>query len=263
MRTNWRLTAGALVLAAAAACSGSDSPPERTPPPDAKRVDPSKAGTVAGRVTIDGPVPANPPIRMAGDPACARANKGAVAYETFVTDNGGLGNVFVYVRDGLGNYFFETPAEPVTLDQHGCRYVPHVFGVRVGQNVEFVNSDATLHTVHALGSSNPEFNFSQPIQTQKDTKYFTTPEVMVRFKCDIHTWMSAYAGVLDHPYFAVTPPGGAFEIKNLPAGAYTIEAWHEKLGTQTTRVTLADNEKKDISFTFTAGAAPSGSQPSN
>ena len=117
-------------------------------------------------------------------------------------------------------------------------YKPHVFGVRVGQNVEFVNSDATAHNVHALPNVNQEFNFSQLIQTQKDTRFFTAPEVMVRFKCDMHNWMSAYVGVLEHPYFAVTEPGGTFELKNVPPGTYTIEAWHEKLGTQTQRVTL-------------------------
>ena len=109
-----------------------------------------------------------------------------------------------------------------------------------------------------MGNTNPEFNFSQPIQTQKDVKFFSRPEVMVRFRCNIHTWMSAYAGVLEHPYFAVTTPAGAFELKNVPAGTYTIEAWHEKAGTQTQKVTLADSEKKDITFTF---KAPAGDAP--
>jgi hypothetical protein len=90
----------------------------------------------------------------------------------------------------------------------------------------------------------------QPIQGQKNTKVFTAPEVMVNFKCNVHNWMSAYAGVLSHPYFAVTTGGGAFELKNLPAGTYTIEAWHEKLGTQTESVTLAEKETKTIGFTF-------------
>ena len=106
--------------------------------------------------------------------------------------------------------------------------------------------------MHALPNVNQEFNFSQPIQNQKDSRFFTAPEVMVRFKCDVHGWMSAYAGVLDHPYFAVTEPGGRFELKQLPPGTYTIEAWHEKLGTQTQRITLAEKESEDVSFTFKA-----------
>ncbi len=78
---------------------------------------------------------------------------------------------------------------------------------------------------------------------------------MVPFKCDVHGWMNAYVGVLDHPYFAVTHDGGRFELKNLPPGTYTVEAWHEKLGTQTQRVTLAEKESADITFTFKAPAA--------
>jgi plastocyanin len=243
----------ALVLAVAAGCSRQEAP-KRTPPADAQRVDAAKAGTLSGRVAIDGPVPPNAPIKLGGDPVCAKAHKEGATAETFVSENGGLGNVFVYIKDGLGKYFFDTPSTPVKLDQQGCQYRPHVFGVQVGQNIEFLNSDATSHNVHALPNANQEFNFMQVIQKQTDTKFFTAPEVMVRFKCDMHGWMSAYAGVLEHPYFAVTTPGGAFELKNVPAGTYTIEAWHEKLGTQTHNVTLGEKESKAVTFTFKAPA---------
>jgi plastocyanin len=258
MRTQWKSTAAAVALAVAAGCSGGESAPPRTPPPDAKRVDASKAATLTGRVTIDGAVPQNAPIKMSADPVCIREHKGGATLDTFVSENGGLGNVFVYVKDGLGAYYFDTPSEPVQLDQKACIYQPHVFGVQVGQNIEFVNSDPTLHVVHGVGNTNPEFQFSQPIQTQKDVKFFPKPEVMVRFKCDIHPWMSAYVGVLDHPYFAVTKPAGSFELKTLPAGTYTLEAWHEKLGTQTQKVTVSENDKKEITFTF---KAPATTQP--
>jgi plastocyanin len=247
-------TSCVVALLAAAACS-REQPPQRTAPADAKRVDAATAGNVSGRVALDGALPANAPIKLGGDPVCERAHKDGARLDTFVGENGGLGNVFVYVKDGLGQYYFDVPSEPVKLDQRGCVYTPHVFGVRVGQNVDFVNSDATAHTVHAVPNSNQEFNFSQPIQTQKDTRFFTVPEVMVRFKCDMHNWMSAYAGVLDHPYFAVTEPGGTFELKQVPPGTYTIEAWHEKLGTQTQRVTLADKGSAELTFTFKAAAA--------
>ena len=155
----------------------------------------------------------------------------------------------------MGQYYFDVPDEPVRLDQIGCMYKPHVFGVRVGQNVEFVNSDSTGHNVHALPTANREFNFSQPIKTQKDTRFFTSPEVMVRIKCDMHSWMAAFAGVLDHPYFAVTEPGGKFELRQLPPGTYTLEAWHEKLGTQTRQVTLAEKGAGEVTFTFKSSAA--------
>lgn len=248
------MAAAAIAVSVVTGCS-REEPPKRTPPPDARRVDPSTAGTLAGRVTIEGPVPANPPIRMSADPACMRAHKEGATFENYVSEGGGLGNVFVYVKDGLGSYFFDTPANPVKLDQRGCQYRPHVFGVQVGQNIEILNSDPVMHNVHALGDANPEFNFGQPIQNQKDVKFFTSREVMVRFKCEVHNWMTAYAGVLDHPYFAVTTPGGNFEIKNLPAGTYTIEAWHEKLGTRTQTVTLAEKDARELTFTFTAPAA--------
>ena len=243
-----------LLLALAAACSGQEAP-TRTPPPNAKRVDAATAGNVTGRVLFEGALPLNAPIALGGDPVCEQAHKDGATSETYTGENGGLGNVFVYVKDGLGQYYFDVPSEPVRLDQSGCMYKPHVFGVRVGQNIEFVNSDATTHNVHALPTASREFNFSQQIKTQKDRRFFTTPEVMVRIKCDLHNWMSAFAGVVDHPYFAVTQPAGRFELKQVPPGTYTIEAWHEKLGTQTQRVTLTEKASAEITFTFKASAA--------
>jgi hypothetical protein len=140
------------------------------------------------------------------------------------------------------------------IDQKACHYVPHVFGVRVGQTVEIVNSDPTLHNIHAMPKGNQEFNNGQPIQGMKMTHTFTAKEVMVPFKCDVHGWMNAYVGVMDNPYFAVTDANGKFEMKNLPPGTYTIEAWHEKLGTTTQSVTIAAKESKDVTFTFKAAA---------
>jgi len=239
-----------VTVAMLAADCGGGEPGPRTSPPDAKRVDESRAGNVAGRVTYEGPATENAPIKLDSDPACSRQHPNGLTPDTMIVSNGGLDNVFVYVKDGLGQYYFDTPTEPVKLDQKGCRYTPHVFGVRTGQPVEIGNSDPTLHNVHAMGIVNQEFNFAQAFQGIKNTRTFTAPEVMVRFKCDVHSWMSAYAGVLNHPYFAVTTNGGAFELKNVPAGTYTIEAWHEKLGTQTQSVTLGERESKAINFAF-------------
>jgi plastocyanin len=244
----------ASALAAAlcvAGCGGSaPAPVAQTPPPDAKRVDASTAGIVSGRVTFEGVAPESVAAKLDSDPACAREHPNGLKLEPILVTNGGLDNVFVYVKDGLGNYYFETPTDAVTLDQRGCNYSPHVLGVRTGQPLEIVNSDATLHNVNAMAKVNQGFNMGQAIQGMKNAKVFTAPEVMVRIKCDVHSWMTAYVGVLSHPYFAVSAGGGAFELKNLPAGTYTIEAWHEKLGTQTQSVTLGEKETKTIGFAF-------------
>lgn len=252
-----RTVAAAGLMAISAACGGSKPSAPAGPPPGALRVDESKAGRLTGRVVVEGALPSNPPVRLAADPYCEKQNPNGAAFENFVVDNGGLENVFVYVKDGLGKYYFDTPTASVKLDQQGCRYQPHVLGVRVGQPLEIVNSDETMHNVHAMAASNREFNMGQAVQHQANKRTFTAREVMVPFKCDVHNWMHAFVGVLDHPYFAVTHDGGAFELKNLPAGTYTIEAWHEKLGTQTQSVTLAEKQSAEITFTFKA-PAPAG-----
>lgn len=244
---------GALLLAAATAaagCSKEETAAKKTPPPDAKRVDESKAGQIAGRVVLEGTAPANAPVKLGSDPFCARQHPNGLAFETIVVNNGGLENVFVYVKDGLGTYYFDTPTQAVTLDQHGCQYSPHVFGVQTGQPIVISNSDSTLHNVNAMTNTNRGFNFGQPLAGLKETKSFTAPEVMVRFTCNVHQWMNAYAGVLDHPYFAVTKDGGQFTLKNVPAGTYTVEAWHETLGTQSQSVTVDGKTPAKVAASF-------------
>jgi plastocyanin len=162
----------------------------------------------------------------------------------------GLQNAFVYVKDGLGDRKFSPPQTPVVLDQKGCKYMPHVFGVQVGQTVTIVNSDPTLHNVHAVPKANSEFNFGQAVKGMKTNRVFDKPEVMVPFRCDVHGWMAAYGGVLSHPYFAVSNADGSFEIKGLPAGTYTVEVWHERLGTQTTTVTVDGKSGAKASVAF-------------
>jgi len=220
-----------------------------------QKVDTATAGDVNGVVAFDGVAPKNEPIKMNADPVCVKQNTTPQSQETYEVADGKLANVFVYVKDGLGNYAFDTPADKVTIDQKNCRYHPHVFGLRVNQTLEIVNSDPTLHNIHALPKGNAEFNNGQPIQGMKTEHKFTAKEIMVPFKCDVHGWMNAYVGVVDNPYFAVTDKDGKFSLKGLPPGTYTIEAWHEKLGTQTAMVTLGAKETKDANFTFKAAAA--------
>jgi plastocyanin len=261
LRNVWVGGLGIALAASLVACGGDQSrsatPSAPAGTPEGMKVDVSTAGDVKGTVTLTGTAPKNEPIRMNADPVCLKEAKGPQSQETYmVSGDGKLANVFVYVKDGLGNYVFETPTESVKFDQDGCRYHPHVFGIRVNQPVEIVNSDPTLHNIHALPKANKEFNNGQPIEGMKMTHTFTEKEVMVPFKCDVHGWMNAYVGVLDHPYFAVTGDNGSFELKGLPPGTYTIEAWHEKLGTKTQSVTLGAKESKDVTFTFDAAAAP-------
>ena len=241
----------AALMLTAAACSGDQkNAAPAGPPAGALKVDAAKAGSITGRVIFEGAPPQNAAVKMSSDPSCMQANADGLTFETYMVRNGGLDNVFVYVKDGLGNYYFDVPTEPVKLDQQGCRYVPHVFGARVGQPIEITNSDDTLHNVHAVANVNREFNFGQHLKGMKNTQVFTVREVMVPLKCDVHGWMISYGGILDHPYYAVTSDGGKFELKNLPAGTYTVEAWHEKMPPQTQTVKIGEKEAKEISFTF-------------
>jgi hypothetical protein len=186
---------------------------------------------------------------MESDPKCV-AEPGATSEQLLVGAGNGLQNVFVYVKDGLGTRTYAVPTTPVTFDQKGCRYIPHVFGVQAGQPILISNSDATLHNVNATPKDNRAFNFGQPASVPAVTRTFDKPEVMVPLRCDVHGWMNAYAGVVGHPFFAVTKDDGGFEIKGLPAGTYTVEAWHEQLGRQSQSVTVDGQTPAKVAFSF-------------
>ena len=263
LRNTWVGLLG-IALATTLACGGSQEtsstsakPESPSAAPAGQKVDSATAGDVKGVVMIDGAAPKNEAIKMNADPVCVKQNTTPQSQETYMVsaDGKNLGNVFVYVKDGLGSYVFDTPTEPAKIDQKDCRYHPHVFGMRVNQPLEIVNSDPTLHNIHALPKANSEFNTGQPIQGMKTNHTFDKPEVMIPFKCDVHGWMNAYAAVLDHPYFAVTDKDGKFDLPNLPPGTYTIEAWHEKGGAQTASVTIGPKETKEITFTFKPAGA--------
>ena len=208
------------------------------------------SASIQGTVRFDGTAPAPEKIKMDADPVCQQQHATPVYAEGVVVDaNGALKNVLVYVKEGAKGPF-ATPSSPVVLNQAGCWYTPHVFGIQVNQPLEIVNSDPTLHNVNAKPTANPPFNVAQPSKGMKTTKKFTTTEVGVKFKCNVHPWMHAYATVLEHPYFGVSGADGSFAITGLPSGTYVIEAWHEKLGTQTQTVTVGDGESTSIAFTF-------------
>jgi len=257
-RNVWVSGLGLALAVSLAACGGKQETPSTSAEPGAaaggQKVDAATAGDVKGSVSLEGTAPKNEPIKMSADQYCVKENKSPQFQETFEVagDGKALANVFVYVKDGLGNYVYDPPSGPATIDQKNCRYHPHVFGMRVGQKLEIVNSDVTLHNIHALPKANKEFNTGQPVP-MKTAHVFDAREVMVPFKCDVNGWMNAYVGVLDHPYFAVTDKDGKFELKSLPPGTYTIEAWHEKLGATTLKVTLGPKETKEVTFTFKVG----------
>ncbi|MCG3148712.1 MAG: hypothetical protein PCFJNLEI_02157 [Verrucomicrobiae bacterium] len=211
--------------------------------------------SISGKVAFEGDAPKARKLKMDADPQCAamHSEKTPVSEEVIINSNGTLKNVFVYVKSGVtGTY--EPPKTPVTIDQHGCTYQPHVFGMQVKQLLLIKNSDDTLHNIHALPTANKEFNKGQPAGSTELKTTFTQRDIMVKFKCDVHPWMTAYVGVLEHPFFAVTGDDGTFSIKGLPAGDYEVEAWHEKFGTQTAKVKVGAGEAKTADFKFAKSA---------
>jgi plastocyanin len=239
-----------LVALAGVACS--DPAPARVDVTAAP--DPNTVGTISGLVTVDGTVSPAAMVRLDADPKCAAmAEGGQRADESVVIGEGNtLRNVFVYVKDGLPPRLYPVPPSPVVLDQQQCRYVPRVLGIQVGQQLVIKNSDALLHNVRSEGAINETFDVGTPIQGMEVTRTFATREVMVPFKCNVHAWMHAYLGVLEHPFFAVSDEAGRFAIDRLPPGTYTIEFWHERFGTATRQVTVAAQQTQNLTFSYKA-----------
>jgi plastocyanin len=211
--------------------------------------------TVTGTITYDGKIPNLKPLAMDADPACASKHSAPVANEALKLGSGNtMGNIIVSVKSGLpAGKTYPAPTEAFVMDQSGCQYKPHVFALQVGQPLKILNSDGVLHNVHALPKVNGQFNMAMPAtRKEAEHKFEKVEPNAFPVKCDVHPWMTAHVSVFDHPYFNVTKEDGKFTIKDLPAGTYEIEAWHEKLGSKVEKVTVADGESKTVDFKFTA-----------
>ncbi len=239
------------------ACGGSDDAASNEGTQSATQASgPQGNAAVTGTVSFAGAPPANPPIDMSAEAACKAKHAGAITDPQVVVKDGKVANVFVYVKTGLpANATYSPPAESAVIDQEGCLYKPRVLGVMAGQNIDIKNSDPVLHNIKAVPKTNRGFNISQPTAGMVSKRKFDRPEQMVPLQCNVHSWMHASVGVMNHPYFATTSDDGKFEIKGLPPGTYEIEAWHEKLGPKTMTVTVGDGETKTADFNFTAPRA--------
>jgi plastocyanin len=256
------------LLVLAAACGGNKAPDTNTPAAGETAAAPysGPTGTVAGVVSFTGTPPAPKKIDTAADPVCGQANPNLSTEDTVVKD-GKLANVFVYVKEGtaeggkkLTDYQWATPSTAVQLDQNGCHYKPHVLGVQTNQKITITNSDHTQHNIHWTPKNNPEWNQSQPNGAPAIEKSFNRAEVLVPVKCNQHPWMKAYIGVMRTPFFSVSSDTGAYEIKGLPPGTYTVVAWKEggATGTEKTmQVTVPANGSAKADFAFGEGATTS------
>ena len=209
------------------------------------------SASITGTISFDGEAPERTPVRM--KPECMDEHDSAPLSEDILVNDGALQNVFVYVSAGLPEgYSYAVPSEAAVMDQEGCVYVPRVMGMQVEQTFRIENSDPFQHNVHPTPEENRSFNESTPNEgdyLEKEAP-FRVPEVMISVKCDVHDWMQAYVGVLDHPYFATSGADGSYTIENLPAGTYTVTTWHEEFGVQEMEVTVEDgvSHQADVSY---------------
>lgn len=210
------------------------------------------AGTISGTITYAGKAAAPKKLPVTKDTqVCGKADH--VDESLVVGANSGIKDVVVSVKGVKGGKGLDALGTNFVLDQKGCLYSPHTSIVPVNVPVKILNPDGILHNIHTYSKKNPPFNKSQPQFKKEMTATFTAPEVVVA-KCDVHGWMSANVVVVDHPYHAVTDEKGAFTIKDVPPGTYTVEFWQEKLGTQTAKVTVAAGQAATLNFAYPAAA---------
>ncbi len=205
-------------------------------------------GSIAGTISFNGAVPPPGKIEMSQDPVCEKMGESYL--DDLLASNGKLQNVFVHIKSGLPKAAFETPSTEASLDQKGCQFAPRVLGLQTGQVLKITNSDPTGHNIHPTPKINKEWNQSQMAGQGPITRRFTKAEVLIPVKCNIHPWMMAWLGVLEHPFFAVSGADGSFVIRGLPPGEYEVEAWHEKFGAKTIKVRVSEKAETRVEFSF-------------
>jgi hypothetical protein len=258
MKTKYWIALTVTLALFLAACGGAKEEakteaPAAAPAATAPPIDEANAATVSGKVSFTGDKPRVANISMDATPACARQHSTPQKSEEVVLNgNGTLKNVFVWVKSGLPDRQWPTPATNAALDQKTCIYNPHVLAVMVNQNIDVTNSDPTNHNIHPQPTVNREWNESQPPQGEKKVKSFPREEAVppIAVKCNVHPWMRSYVAVVSHPFFAVTGDDGSFTIKGLPPGEYTIEAWHEKYGKQEQKIKVEAKQSATADFSY-------------
>ena len=212
------------------------------------------SSSIVGSITLVGQPRSEIPIDFG--PQCGKFAPPATTRHYVVGPNGKLANVFVYVVDATRTAV--TSPGPL-LDQVGCMYEPYVMGVGVNQPFGIRNSDPELHNIHATPQLNKEFNIAHRAGSPVILRSFAQPEVLVRLKCDLHPWMFAYVGVVDHPWFAISDSDGTYQIpQGIPAGRYRLSAVHLKAGIQTQDIIVKSGQPTVVNFTF---AVPGNATP--
>jgi plastocyanin len=193
----------------------------------------SRTGIIQGRLTI-GATAARPPR-----PAIADLGE----HRSDVVDRR---RAVVYLKQAPREAFDELPAGRARMDQHGEQFVPRVLAVTVGTIVDFPNTDTTFHNVFSLARTNT-FDLGRYPPHRSGSVKFDHPGVVPVF-CDIHSNMSAYILVFNHPFFALTDTDGRYAISGVPPGSYALEVWSELGTVEPRRVVVGDGEIVEMNF---------------
>jgi len=140
-----------------------------------------------------------------------------------------------------------------SINQKNCAYSPHVLAMPKGSELQILTSDPINHNIHTYSFDNDPINIMF-LPGQDYSQEMEEPEV-VKVSCDLHGWMEAYIVVTPNSYFAVTGNDGAFEIKDVPPGKYTLRLWHEGLGEEFRKIEIGKNVTQ-VNFNFTELATP-------